>query len=175
MRLRSLRTGSVEQLIDSVLRCRSLSMLIGQGSMTFSSPLFIGPVVAGVFATALLVWHECMTSHPLFARELFANRQLLVAFAASFLNMLSYFLIFAFQYSCAFLLLPSSRRSESVRLTCSFPDIQVEYQHLDPMIHGFIKCVRGPSFLSEPSQANLPAAASASRARSRSRTSPSPT
>ncbi|GJN93995.1 hypothetical protein Rhopal_007058-T1 [Rhodotorula paludigena] len=91
-------------------------MLIGQGSMTFSSPLFIGPVVGGVFATALLVWHECKTQHPLFARELFANRQLLVAFAASFLNMLSYFLIFAFQYSY----------------------IQVEYQHLDPMIHGFI-------------------------------------
>ncbi|GAA6002634.1 uncharacterized protein JCM10292_002942 [Rhodotorula paludigena] len=91
-------------------------MLIGQGSMTFSSPLFIGPVVGGVFATALLVWHECKTSHPLFARELLANRQLLVAFAASFLNMLSYFLIFAFQYSY----------------------IQVEYQHLDPMIHGFI-------------------------------------
>ncbi|GAA5854765.1 hypothetical protein JCM8547_004064 [Rhodosporidiobolus lusitaniae] len=74
--------------------------LVGNGHITWSSPVFYGMLIGGGIGFVLFVVNEvCWTKHPIFPLSVFRKRRTVVALLATFLNMMSFFLLLTYQYS----------------------------------------------------------------------------
>ncbi|GAA5829593.1 hypothetical protein JCM11251_000212 [Rhodosporidiobolus azoricus] len=89
--------------------------LVGQGTFTWTSPVFYVLVAVGTVALLLFPLAERFATSPLFPNGLWRVRRIIITIATTWLNMTSFFLLLAYQYSF----------------------IQVMYPSWSPLIQGF--------------------------------------
>ncbi|GAA5988024.1 hypothetical protein JCM11641_002134 [Rhodosporidiobolus odoratus] len=73
--------------------------LVGEGSFTWSSPLFYGLLIGGGIALILLIANEYRTPYPLFPLGVYRERRTIIGFTATFLNFTSFYILLTYQYS----------------------------------------------------------------------------
>ncbi|GAA5829589.1 hypothetical protein JCM11251_000211 [Rhodosporidiobolus azoricus] len=89
--------------------------LVGQGTFTWTSPVFYSLIAVGGVALLLFFIAEKFTTSPLFPSGLWRVRRVIITVATTWLNMTSFYVILAYQYSF----------------------IQVMYPAWSPLVQGF--------------------------------------
>ncbi|GAA5908438.1 hypothetical protein JCM6882_007937 [Rhodosporidiobolus microsporus] len=73
--------------------------LIGQGLLEWQSPISIGLLIGGALALVLFPVNEKFARSPLFPNGLYKVRRIIITLLTTWLNMTSFFLLLAYQYS----------------------------------------------------------------------------
>ncbi|GAA6050538.1 hypothetical protein JCM3770_005589 [Rhodotorula araucariae] len=81
--------------------------LVSRGTLAAASAPFLVPIATGALALALLLVHERRAACPLFPLRVFRTRAAAVCLAATVLNMTSFNLLLAFQYSFIQVMFPT--------------------------------------------------------------------